>query len=211
MSFLTILILGFGLSMDAFAVSVCKGLAVGKAAAKTGQTAHYGKAMICAALWFGLFQGLMPLLGYLFGSFFAGWVEAFASWIAFLLLALIGGNMIREAVMPESEEEKEEEQNASLNPWIMFALAVATSIDALAVGITFSVVPVAITTALSPFWNTMAACALITLETGILSALGIRLGATAGARYKNGAEIAGGVILILIGLRILLSHYGILG
>lgn len=196
MSFITILILGFGLSMDAFAVSICKGLAL---------RSITWKDMLKAGLWFGIFQGLMPAIGYIFGSLFAGYIEAFSSWTGFLLLAFIGGNMIREALGNE-----EEDVNASMSAGQMFLLAIATSIDALAVGLTFAVVPVHMISELNRLANTMLACVIICMETGILSAFGVRIGAIVGAKFKNKAEIAGGVILILIGLEIILSHYGIL-
>lgn len=196
MTLTTVLILGFGLSMDAFAVSICKGLAL---------RSITWKDMLKAGLWFGIFQGLMPALGYIFGSLFAGYIESFSSWTGFILLALIGGNMIREA-----RDNEEEDVNASMKAGQMFLLAVATSIDALAVGLTFAVVPVAMFGVLSRFANTMIACLIICIETGILSMIGVKIGALFGARFKNKAEIAGGIILILIGLQIILSHYGIL-
>lgn len=196
MSLVTILILGFGLSMDAFAVSICKGLALRKIS---------WKDMMTAGLWFGDFQGLMPFIGYLLGSIFAGYIESLSSWIAFILLALIGGNMIKEAL-----SGGEENTDASMKPGEMFLLAIATSIDALAVGITFSMVPVEMFAGMSRFWNTVAACLIITLETGVLSAIGVKIGSIFGDKYKNKAQIFGGVVLILIGLRIILSHYGIL-
>lgn len=196
MTLTTVLILGFGLSMDAFAVSICKGLAL---------RSITWKDMLKAGLWFGIFQGLMPALGYIFGSLFAGYIESFSIWTGFILLALIGGNMIREA-----RDNEEEDVNASMKAGQMFLLAVATSIDALAVGLTFAVVPVAMFGVLSRFANTMIACLIICIETGILSMIGVKIGALFGARFKNKAEIAGGIILILIGLQIILSHYGIL-
>ncbi len=195
MSFLTILILGASLSMDAFAVSICKGLALHKVTWKN---------MLTAGLWFGIFQGLMPAIGYILGNLIAGKVEAFSSWIAFALLAFIGGNMIRESFAPE------EKANDSMKPGEMFMLAIATSIDALAVGVTFSVVPVAMFSHLSTFANTMLACLIICIETCCFSAFGVKLGSIAGAKYENKAKLAGGVVLVLIGLRILLSHYHIL-
>ncbi len=196
MNFLTIILLGVGLAMDAFAVSICKGLALRKVTFRD---------MLKAGLWFGIFQGLMPAIGYVFGSLFAGYIEAFSSWTGFILLALIGGNMIREALKKDDDEDVDSSMKASQ----MFLLAIATSIDALAVGLTFAVVPVNMVPALSAFWNTMLACLIICLETGILSMIGVKIGAVFGARFKNKAQIAGGVILILIGLRIILSHYGI--
>lgn len=196
MSLITVVILGLGLSMDAFAVSICKGLALRKIRSHD---------MLKAGAWFGIFQGLMPMIGYLLGSIFAGHIEAFSSWIAFVLLAWIGGSMIKEAFGKE-----EDDTDASMAPAQMFLLAIATSIDALAVGITFSMVPVAMFATMNRFWNTVCACILITLETGVLSAAGIKIGSIFGDRYKNKAQIFGGVVLILIGLRILLSHYGLM-
>lgn len=195
MSLVTVLILGIGLSMDAFAVSICKGLAIRQAG---------WKQMLCAGLWFGIFQGLMPLIGWLLGTLFASYIEAFSSWIAFGLLCYIGINMIREA--GESEENKNQD---AMDPAHMCVLAIATSIDALAVGVTFSVVPVEIFPMSSAWINTLSACFLIMLETGVLSAAGIKIGAIFGDKYKSKAEIFGGIVLILIGLRILLSHYGV--
>ncbi len=197
MNFLTVALLGIGLAMDAFAVSICKGLAL----------RHITwKDMIKAGLWFGIFQGLMPLIGYVFGSLFAGYIEAFSSWTGFILLALIGGNMIREAI----KKDEDDEVDASMNAGQMFLLAVATSIDALAVGLTFSVVPVDMIGGLSVFWNTFLACLIICIETGLLSMLGVKIGSVFGSKLKDKAQIAGGVILILIGLKIILTHYHVL-
>lgn len=186
MSFWEILLLGVGLSMDAFAVSVCKGLAMKKITA--------AKAATCG-LWFGGFQALMPLLGYLAGSAFSGYIQRIDHWIAFILLGLIGANMIREAVSGEEEEGSE-----SLAPGEMFLLAVATSIDALAVGVTFAFLEVKILPAVS----------LIGVTTFVFSAAGVKIGNLFGLRYKAKAEFAGGIILIGIGTRILLQHLGIL-
>lgn len=194
MSLVTILILGFGLSMDAFAVSVCKGMALKDIRWKN---------MLTAGLWFGIFQGLMPAIGYIAGSLFAQYIELFASWIAFGLLALIGINMIREA-------GEEESTDASMGLKEMFVLAIATSIDALAVGITFSAVPVEMFAGMSRFANTMLACLVICMETFVLSAVGIKVGSVFQDKFGKKAQITGGVILILIGVRILLGHYGIL-
>lgn len=196
MSLWTIIILGIGLSMDAFAVSICKGLALRKVS---------GKDMLKAGLWFGIFQGLMPAIGYFLGSLFAGRIEAFSSWIAFILLALIGGNMIREAVWGADEDV-----DAGMGAGEMFLMAVATSIDALAVGLTFSMVPPEIVPGFGQTGNTMLSCLIICIETGILSAIGIRAGSWLGMKFKDKAQIAGGAVLILIGLRILLQHFGIL-
>lgn len=178
--------LAVGLSMDAFAVSVCKGLSVKKAEPK-----H----LLIVGLYFGGFQALMPLIGYLLGVSFQSVIESIDHWIAFVLLCLIGVNMIREAL-----GEEEEELNDSFTFKTMLPLAVATSIDALAVGVTFAFLNV----------NILPAVTFIGCTTFILSAIGLVLGNVFGARYKSKAEIAGGVILILIGTKILLEHLGIL-
>lgn len=195
MNFFTVFLLGIGLAMDAFAVSICKGLALRKA------TFHN---MLVAGLWFGIFQGLMPAIGYLFGNLFAQYIESVSSWTGFILLTLIGGNMIREALSKE-----EEEVNNSMQAGQMFLLAIATSIDALAVGITFSVVPVNMFAGMTRFVNTMIACLMICVETGIISMAGIKIGEVFGSRFKSKAEFAGGAILILIGLRIILTHFNV--
>lgn len=182
-----LLILAIGLSMDAFAVAVCKGLSV-----KEIKVKH----MACAGLYFGGFQALMPLVGYLLGVNFKHLIERFDHWIAFVLLAIIGGNMIREAL----SKEEEEEMNASFGPKAMFPLAVATSIDALAVGVTFAFLEVQIVPAVS----------FIGIITFLLSFVGVKIGNIFGAKYKSKAELAGGIILILIGLKILLEHLGVL-
>lgn len=186
MSFIEILLLGVGLSMDAFAVSICKGLAMKQITA--------GKAAI-VGLWFGGFQALMPLIGYLAGSTFSGHIQKIDHWIAFILLGLIGANMIREAVSEEDEEGSE-----SLAAGEMLLLAIATSIDALAVGVTFAFLAVEILPAVS----------LIGVTTFLFSVAGVKIGNLFGLRYKAKAEIAGGIILIGIGLRILLQHLGII-
>jgi putative Mn2+ efflux pump MntP len=186
MGIIELFILAVGLSMDAFAVSVCKGLAMEKCS--------FRKAAICG-VWFGGFQALMPLIGYLLGYQFRGYITAVDHWIAFVLLALIGGNMIKEACSGEEEEE-----NDSLDVKTMFLLAVATSIDALAVGITF---------AFLPDTNIVAAVLFIGLVTFTLSTAGVKIGNVFGAKYKSKAEFAGGLILILLGVKILLEHLGV--
>lgn len=186
MGLLELFILAVGLSMDAFAVSVCKGLAMPKISVK--------KAVI-VGIWFGGFQALMPALGYLLGSQFKDSITAVDHWIAFILLGIIGGNMIREACSGECEKE-----NNSLDIKTMFLLAVATSIDALAVGITFAFLKV----------NIVAAVSFIGATTFIISAAGVKIGNIFGTKYKAKAELAGGVILILLGLKILLEHLGVL-
>lgn len=172
--------------MDAFAVSVCKGLAMPKCTFK--------KAAI-VGLWFGGFQALMPAIGYVLGAQFQEAIASIDHWIAFVLLALIGGNMIHEAL-----DNDEEEADASLNVKTMFLLAVATSIDALAIGITFAFLKV----------NIIPAVCFIGIVTFIISFAGVKIGNVFGARYKNKAEIVGGIILILLGLKILLEHLGFL-
>ena len=186
MGLLEFFILAVGLSMDAFAVSVCKGLAMPKITVK--------KAAV-VGIWFGGFQALMPALGYLLGSQFKDSITAIDHWIAFILLGIIGGNMIREACSGECENESD-----SLDIKTMFLLAVATSIDALAVGITFAFLKV----------NIAAAVSFIGITTFIISAAGVKIGNIFGTKYKSKAELAGGIILILLGLKILLEHLGIL-
>ena len=187
MSIIEILLLAFALSMDAFAVSVCKGLA----------TKQLGVKQMCiVGAWFGGFQALMPLLGYLLGTQFEQFVTSVDHWIAFVLLGIIGGNMIREALSKD-----EDKLDGSLAFKTMLLLAIATSIDALAVGITF---------AFLPGTRIVPAVALIGSITFVFSAAGIRLGYVFGLRYKSKAEFAGGVILILLGTKILLEHLGVL-
>ena len=173
--------------MDAFAVSICKGLAM--------RTMNWKNAWK-AGLYFGGFQALMPTLGYLLGSTFEQYITAVDHWIAFVLLCLIGGNMIREALSKD-----EEKLDASFSFKTMLLLAIATSIDALAVGITF---------ALLPDVNIVAAVLFIGATTFILSAIGLKVGNVFGAKYKSKAELVGGIILILIGTKILLEHLEII-
>lgn len=187
MDIVSLLALAVGLSMDAFAVSVCKGLALKKVNAK-----H----MCIVGAWFGGFQALMPTIGYLLGVRFEQYITAIDHWIAFVLLALIGANMIREAVSPGGDEEAD----ASLGFKTMLLMAVATSIDALAVGITFAFLSV----------NIIPAALTIGVTTFALSAVGVKVGSVFGLKYKKRAEIAGGVILCLLGLKILLEHLGVL-
>ena len=187
MGLIELFLIAVGLSMDAFAVSVCKGLAMPKCTFK--------KAAI-VGLWFGGFQALMPAIGYILGAQFQETIASIDHWIAFVLLALIGGNMIHEAL-----DNDEEEADASLNVKTMFLLAVATSIDALAIGITFAFLKV----------NIIPAVCFIGIVTFIISFAGVKIGNVFGARYKNKAEIVGGIILILLGLKILLEHLGFLG
>ena len=191
MGFLELFLLGVGLSMDAFAVSVCKGLAMKKATLKSQMT---------CGIWFGGFQALMPLIGFFLGALFADAIKSFDHWIAFALLALIGANMLKEAL--ENGCDCEEEHDADMSVKTMFVMAVATSIDALAVGISL---------AMAGDVNIWAAIALIGVTTCVLSALGVKIGNIFGSRYEKKAEFAGGVILILLGIKILLEHLGVIG
>ena len=181
MSLWELFILAVGLSMDACAVSVCKGLSVSRVKLK-----H----MLLCGLYFGGFQALMPAIGYLLGVNFQGMIQRVDHWIAFVLLGIIGFNMIRES------RSEGEEMDCSFCPKAMLPLAVATSIDALAVGVTFAFLDVQIVPAVS----------FIGVITFILSALGVKLGSIFGAKWKNRAELAGGVILILMGCKILIEH-----
>lgn len=187
MGLLDLFIIAVGLSMDAFAVSICKGLSVEKLKPK-----H----LLITGGYFGGFQGLMPLVGWLLGYSFKDLITSFDHWIAFVLLAIIGGNMIR-----ESFGKEEEEVDASFGPKAMLPLAVATSIDALAVGVSFAFLNVDI----------VPAVLFIGATTFILSCIGVKIGNVFGTRFKSKAEFAGGVVLILLGIKILLEHLGILG
>ena len=187
MSILEILLLGIGLSMDAFAVSICKGLSTKKL-----QFKHY----LIIGAWFGGFQALMPTIGYFLGSTFEQYITAFDHWVAFVLLSVIGAGMIKESLSKE-----ESNGNDSFSFKTMLLLALATSIDALAVGITF---------ALLPDVNVPLAVCLIGITTFVCSAAGLKVGNLFGLKYKAKAELAGGIILILIGLKILLEHLGVI-
>jgi putative Mn2+ efflux pump MntP/zinc transporter ZupT len=195
MGILELLLLAVGLSMDAFAVSICKGIETRKATA--------GQTLLCG-IWFGGFQGLMPLIGYLLGSRLEFIISKVAPWLAFILLSIIGVNMIREAFSEEDEETR-----AGFDVKTMFLLAVATSIDALAVGITFVAVPVRIMNA-SGFMNTLVGCLIIVATTFVFSSVGVKIGNAFGSRFQSGAEAAGGFVLVFIGLKILLEHLGVL-
>ena len=188
MSVLEILILAVGLSMDAFAVSICKGLAV--------KDISFKKAAI-VGLWFGGFQALMPMTGYFLGSSFSNAIQSVDHWVAFILLSLIGANMIREAL---SRDEDAGRDSGSLSFKTMLILAVATSIDALAAGITFAFLDVDIA----------LAAGMIGCTTCIISMAGVKAGSVFGTKYKSKAELTGGAMLILLGLKILLEHTGIL-
>ena len=182
MSTYELFIIAVGLSMDALAVAICKGLSMAKMSWRKG---------IIVGLWFGGFQALMPLIGYLLGAQFESKITAFDHWIAFILLGLIGGNMIREGV---SGDEEKTDDSVSIKS--MLPLAIATSIDALAVGVTFAFLRV----------NIVYAVSFIGVITFLPSTVGVKVGNVFGARYKSKAEIAGGVILILMGLKILIEH-----
>ena len=193
MGILELLLLAVGVSMDAFAVSICKGLAMKKTTVKG--------CMTCG-LWFGGFQALMPTIGFFLGTLFAEAIEAIDHWVAFVLLAFIGINMLKEAFGKEEECDCCQEHNADLSPRTMFVMAVATSIDALAVGISL---------AMAGNVNIWLAAAFIGLCTCGFSAVGVKIGNVFGSRFEKKAQVAGGLILILIGLNILLEHLGILG
>ena len=185
----TLLLLAVGLSMDACAVSICKGLSMKKATLKEGA--------VCG-LWFGGFQALMPLIGFFLGSLFAEAIVSIDHWIAFVLLSIIGINMLREAFGKEEECSCKE---ADLSVKTMFIMAVATSIDALAVGITL---------ALAGNVNIFLAVALIGIITFAMSCAGVKIGNIFGSRFEKKAQLAGGIILIGLGLKILLEHTGVL-
>ncbi|WP_294346377.1 manganese efflux pump MntP family protein [uncultured Clostridium sp.] len=188
MGTLELVLIAVGLSMDAFAVAVCKGLNMKKI--------DYKQAIIIA-LFFGGFQGLMPLIGWILGKQFESYITSIDHWIAFGLLAFIGVQMIIEAIKGDDEEK---EQSSEIKIKELIALAIATSIDALAVGITFAFLQASIIPSIS----------LIAIITFILSIVGVVIGNKFGAKYKSKAELAGGVVLVLIGLKILLEHLGIL-
>ena len=192
MSLWELFVIAVGLSMDAFAVSICKGLSVRRLKPK-----H----VLIAGLYFGGFQALMPLAGWFLGSRFAGYIQNFDHWVAFVLLVIIGGNMLREAFGPEDDEDEAAcAVDAKLDLKQLFLMAVATSIDALAVGVTFAFLEVKIVPAIS----------IIGTTTFCLSLVGVAVGNFFGTRYKKRAEAAGGIILILLGIKILLEHLGIL-
>ena len=191
MGILELLLLAVGLSMDAFAVSICKGLAMKKATLKAGLT---------CGIWFGGFQALMPLIGFFLGTLFADAIEAVDHWVAFVLLGLIGLNMLKEA-LESGCDCCCEEQNADLSVKTMFVMAVATSVDALAVGISL---------AMAGDVNIWLSVLLIGLTTFTTSAAGVKIGSVFGGAFEKKAQLAGGVILCLLGAKILLEHLGIL-
>lgn len=187
MGIVELFLIAVGLSMDAFAVAVCKGLAMKKCT--------WTKAGI-VGLYFGVFQAGMPLIGYVLGVQFKDFITSIDHWIAFILLGIIGFNMVR-----ESREEECETASEALDVKTMIGLAVATSIDALAIGVTFAFLQVKIVPAVS----------FIGVTTFIISVAGVKIGNIFGAKYKSKAELAGGIILILMGVKILLEHLGFLG
>ena len=186
MNLYEIILISIGLAMDAFAVSICKGLSMKKI---------NWKSTIIIAIYFGLFQAIMPVFGYLLGSSFSVIVQKLDHWIAFILLAIIGGNMIK-----ESKDDETEKRNDKVDFKTMIILAIATSIDALAVGVTFAFFEV----------NIILSISIIGLITFILSFVGVIIGNKFGDKFQNKAEFIGGMILIIIGLKILLEHLGII-
>lgn len=189
--FIELFLLGIGLAMDAFAVSVCKGL---------GMRRLNKKQALIIGLYFGGFQALMPLVGWLLGSQFQKYITSIDHWIAFILLGFIGGKMMIEAIREWNEEETVDVMDAPLDHKNMLVLAVATSIDALAVGITFAFLDTPIIEAIT----------IIGITTMVISIIGVVVGNFFGSRYKSKAEFIGGLILVLLGLKILLEHLGIL-
>ena len=188
MGLVELFMIAVGLSMDAFAVSICKGLSLGKIKFK-----H----MCIAGLWFGGFQALMPAIGYFLGSFFADMVSKYAHWVAFILLAIIGGNMIKESF---EKNECDCCGDAAMDAKTMFIMAIATSIDAMAVGVSFAFLKVSI----------IPAVTFIGAVTFICSGLGVKIGSIFGSKYKSKAELAGGIVLILMGTKTLLEGLGVL-
>ena len=184
MGIIEIVLIGLSLAMDAFAVSICKGLSMKK---------MNWKSAIIISLYFGIFQAFMPVVGYFLGSTFESYVTNIDHWIAFILLSLIGGNMIK-----ESFEDKK--KNDKIDFKTMIVLAIATSIDALAIGITFAFFEV----------NLLLSISIIGIITFLLSIIGVKIGNKFGDKYQNKAEFVGGLILVLLGIKILLEHLGIL-
>lgn len=191
MSFIDLFLIGVGLSMDAFAVAICQGLSMTRI--------KWGHALT-VGLYFGGFQALMPFIGWMLGSQFAGRIQQYDHWVAFILLVLIGGNMIREALSGDEEDAAQAETDLRLDHKKLFLMAIATSIDALAIGVTFAFLETAI----------LPAIGIIGCTTFCISVAGVAVGCWFGARYKKRAEITGGAILVLLGVRILLEHLGIL-
>ena len=188
MGLIELFVIAVGLSMDALAVSICKGLSLGKIKIR-----H----MLLAGIWFGGFQAIMPAAGYFLGSFFADMITKYAHWVAFILLAIIGGNMIKES---REDDDCCCDADAAMDVKTMFLLAVATSIDAAAVGVSFAFLKVDI----------LSAVLFIGCVTFVCSAIGVKIGSLFGTRYKSKSEFAGGLVLIIIGLKTLIEGLGIL-
>ena len=186
-----LIITAIALSMDAFAVAICKGLSLDRV-----RTKH----MAITGAWFGGFQGLMPLIGFFLGSLFASYITSFDHWVAFVLLALIGANMIKESLEGDACPA-----DSSFGFKTMLTMAIATSIDALAVGVSFAMIANE-----DPTFNIYVAVASIGIITFLLSAIGVKVGSIFGAKYKSKAELVGGIVLCLMGLKILLEHLGVL-
>ena len=191
MTFIELFLIGVGLSMDAFAAALCQGLFMTRI--------KWGHALT-VGLYFGGFQALMPFIGWMLGSQFADRIQQYDHWIAFILLVLIGGNMIREALSGDEEDAAQAETDLRLDHKKLFLMAIATSIDALAIGVTFAFLETAI----------LPAIGIIGCTTFCISVAGVAVGCWFGARYKKRAEITGGAILVLLGIKILLEHLGIL-
>ena len=191
MSFIELFLISVGLSMDAFAAAICQGLFMTRI--------KWGHALT-VGLYFGGFQALMPFIGWMLGSQFADRIQQYDHWIAFILLVLIGGNMIREALSGDEEDAAQAETDLRLDHKKLFLMAIATSIDALAIGVTFAFLETAI----------LPAIGIIGCTTFCISVAGVAVGCWFGARYKKRAEITGGAILVLLGIKILLEHLGIL-
>lgn len=191
MSFIELFLIGVGLSMDAFAAAICQGLFMTRI--------KWGHALT-VGLYFGGFQALMPFIGWMLGFQFADRIQQYDHWIAFILLVLIGGNMIREALSGDEEDAAQAETDLRLDHKKLFLMAIATSIDALAIGVTFAFLETAI----------LPAIGIIGCTTFCISVAGVAVGCWFGARYKKRAEITGGAILVLLGIKILLEHLGIL-
>ena len=192
MRFIELFLIGVGLSMDAFAAAICQGLFMTRI--------KWGHALT-VGLYFGGFQALMPFIGWMLGSQFADRIQQYDHWIAFILLVLIGGNMIREALSGDEEDAAQAETDLRLDHKKLFLMAIATSIDALAIGVTFAFLETAI----------LPAIGIIGTTTFFISVAGVAVGCWFGARYKKRAEITGGVILGLLGVKILLEHLGVIG
>ena len=195
MGFLELFLIGVGLSMDAFAVAICQGLSMTKI--------KWGHALT-VGLYFGGFQALMPLLGWVLGSQFSGYIQQYDHWVAFILLLLIGGNMIREALSGEEDEAEDTATGGGPDHKKLFLMAIATSIDAMAVGVTMALA--GRTGLLAPQYGFLLCCLVIALVTFVLCLAGVQIGCRTGDKYGKKAEIAGGIVLIGIGVKILLEH-----